>query len=66
VRRRILCETGHENGGQKKPRTQTREHVETFGRAFRETSMDHLPRGSLYDRASLAEERRRWKVGRQS
>jgi hypothetical protein len=36
VRRRILCETGHENAGQEKPRTQTPEHEETFGAAFRE------------------------------
>jgi hypothetical protein len=27
---------------------------------------DHLPRGRLYDRASLAEERRRWNVSRRA
>jgi hypothetical protein len=27
---------------------------------------DHLPRGRLYDRATLAEERRRWNVSRQA
>jgi hypothetical protein len=29
-------------------------------------AVNHLPRGSLYDRASLAEERRRWNVSRQA
>src|SRR5580704_1135468 len=29
-------------------------------------AVDHLPRGRLYDRASLAEERRRWSVRRQA
>jgi hypothetical protein len=29
-------------------------------------AVDHLPRGRLYDRASLAEERRRWNVSRQA
>jgi hypothetical protein len=36
VRRRVLGETGHENGGEEKPRTETPVHAEPFGGAFRE------------------------------
>src|SRR6202023_3248342 len=36
VRRRILRETGHQNGGHEKLRTQTPMHEESFGGAFRE------------------------------